>query len=370
MTFQFRPAVREDTKPLIALYGQSGSGKTMSSLLLARGLVGPTGRIAMIDTEAGRGSLYADVIPGGYDVLQLEGPFTSERYIEAITSAEQSGVDCLVIDSTSHEWEGIGGVLDQAEAIADRTGKPGLHCWKKPKMGHQKLVLKLLGSPLPIILCLRAKFKSRQVKHNGKTVIVKDDYPSPIQAEDFIYEMTAHAEIRHDHTINLTKCSHPELRGCFPDGKLITVATGEAIAEWAGGTSPPLDVMKLLADARQAASKGREAFQKHWKNLGQPERGVVNGIMDELKATALKAGDTDDDPFADDTPEDTAAAPDAPPESSKDKTIARFGHAADEQALQEAWDEDKPLIDDLNKDDKADVVHVYDEMMAAFDAAD
>ena len=41
--------------------GPSGSGKTFSSLKLARGLVGPTGKIAFIDTENGSGKLYADL---------------------------------------------------------------------------------------------------------------------------------------------------------------------------------------------------------------------------------------------------------------------------------------------------------------------
>lgn len=326
MNFQFRPAIRQDTKPLIALYGPSGCGKTMSALLLARGMVGPNGKIAMIDTEAGRGSLYADVIPGGYDVLQLGGPFSAERYIEAIETAEKSGADCLVIDSASHEWEGIGGVLSQAEAIADNTGKSGLHCWAKPKGNHQKFVLKLLGSSLPVILCIRAKYKSRQVKQNGKTVIVKDDFPSPIQAEDFIFEMTAHAEIRQDHTINLTKCNHPELRGCFPDGNSITVESGEAIAEWAGGSGSGLDTVALLTAARKAASEGKEQLQAHWKALDQPERAVVHAIMDELKRVALEAG-ADDDPFNEFSEATTSGEePESPtPESGDEQDVDPAG---------------------------------------------
>lgn len=232
MTMQLRPATRKSSNPLIGLYGESGCGKTYSGLMLARGMVGPSGKIAMIDTESGRGELYSDVIPGGYDVLPLGEPFSPARYVEAVKAVEAAGANICLIDSASHEWEGIGGVLDMAHDIEERTGKPGLHCWKQPKLDHAKFMLKMLSAGIPIIVCLRAHYKSRQVKDGGRTVIVKDDYTSPIQSEAFIYEMTAHAEILHDHSIRLTKCSHPDLRKCFPERGPITVQHGEAIARW------------------------------------------------------------------------------------------------------------------------------------------
>lgn len=230
----FRPASRKGVKPIIALYAESGCGKTYSALLLARGIAGPSGKVAMIDTESGRGSLYADVVPGGYDVMELS-EFSPAHYRSAIDAADHAGVDVLVIDSMSHEWEGIGGVLDMAGENEQRSGKAGLHNWKTPKLEHNKLVLKLLQTRLIIICCIRAKYKSRQTKEGGRTVIVKDDHVSPIQSEEFIFEMTAHAEIYPNHTINLTKCSHPVLRQCFPENgkEPLTIAHGEAIARWA-----------------------------------------------------------------------------------------------------------------------------------------
>src|SRR5262249_22189326 len=59
-------AVRAGCHLLISLAGPSGSGKTMSAILLARGLVGPSEKIGFLDTETGRGRLYAD-IAGGFD---------------------------------------------------------------------------------------------------------------------------------------------------------------------------------------------------------------------------------------------------------------------------------------------------------------
>lgn len=241
MSFEIKPATRQGVKPLVGIYSESGCGKTYSSLMLARGLVGPSGKIAMLDTESGRGSLYADVIPGGYDVLELREPFSPSRYIEAIQAIESSGAGVGIIDSASHEWEGLEGVLDMAGKIEEKTGKPGLHCWRLPKMEHAKFMLKLLQSPLPWIVCLRAKFKSRQIKNEqGKTQIIKDDYTSPQQAEDFIFEMTVHGEVMPDHAFRLTKCSHPDLKTCFPTSGPISIQHGEALARWcaAPGAKP------------------------------------------------------------------------------------------------------------------------------------
>lgn len=243
--FAIKKATRQGVKPLIGLYSESGCGKTYSALLLARGFVGPSGKIGMVDSESGRGSLYADVLPGGYEVLEITEPFSPERYIEAIQAVERSGAQIGIIDSASHEWEGLGGVLDMAGESERKNGR-SLNNWRGPKMEHARFMLRMLQSSIPWIICLRAKYKTRQTKGTeemakadmikrsdvGKSVVVKDDHTTPIQAEDFIYEMTCHAEVLPDHSINLTKCSHPSLRSCFPAKGPITSQHGEAIAKW------------------------------------------------------------------------------------------------------------------------------------------
>lgn len=287
--FQINKATRQHVKPMIVTYAESGCGKTMSALLLARGIAGPNGKIILADSESGRGSLYADVIPGGYETFDLAAPFSPQRYIAAIDAMEEAGADVGILDSGSHEWEGIGGVLDMAGENEDRTGKPGLHNWKTPKLEHAKFVQRLLRSKMPIIVCLRAKHKSRQVKNDrGKTEIVKDDFASPIQAEDFIFEATAHLEIMPDHSIRLTKCSHPNLGKCFPDDFKgpITVEHGAAIAEWAacGGRMPAPQSAPANEpdDLLLAISEATDGFEL--TNL----TGQVNAITDKPRRVRLK----------------------------------------------------------------------------------
>ncbi len=240
--FNIKPATRVGINPLIVAYSESGCGKTYSALLLARGMAGPSGKIVVADSESGRASLYADVLPGGFETFDLCAPFSPSRYVEAVDAIEASGAAIGIIDSGSHEWEGPGGVLDMAGEIEQRSGKSGLHCWKTPKFEHAKFVQRLLRLKIPLIVCLRAKYKSRQIKNaQNKTEIVKDETTSPIQAEDFIFEATAHFEILQNHSIVLTKCSHPSLRDCFPKDKTtpITPEHGQKLAAWCQAAGKP-----------------------------------------------------------------------------------------------------------------------------------
>src|SRR3546814_535683 len=117
MTYQFRPAVREQCYTLTGFAGPSGSGKTFSALAFAQGLKGD-GKVAMIDTEARRGLHYADQFD--YLYSELTAPFTPERYIEAIQAAQKAGASVIIVDSMSHEHEGPGGILEMHETELTR----------------------------------------------------------------------------------------------------------------------------------------------------------------------------------------------------------------------------------------------------------
>src|SRR5262245_11660644 len=140
MTFQFAPAKREQVSLLIALAGASGSGKTFSALRLARGMA-PAGKIAFIDTEARRGLHYADQ----FDFLHSDmcPRFAPARFVEGIAAAEAAGAEVVIIDSFSHEYDGVGGIMDWADRLASE-GVKGPAAWKDPKAAHKKLMQALL----------------------------------------------------------------------------------------------------------------------------------------------------------------------------------------------------------------------------------
>jgi hypothetical protein len=290
--FLIRPATRQGVKPLIVLYSESGCGKTFSALLLARGLAGPHGKIVMGDSESGRGSLYADIPEiGGYQTFDLAAPFSPERYVAAIDAIEDSSAAIGILDSGSHEWEGSGGVLDMAGDIEQKSGKTGLHCWRVPKFEHGHFVQRLLRTKIPFIVCLRAKYKTRQTKNeNGKTVLLKDDSTSPIQAEDFIFEATCHAEILPNHSVILTKCSHPGLRDCFPKDKTEPISTkhGAALARWCAAPgvapAPPPAAAKPHDDL---ASLKRELWALLKDKHGDDKAKLQAWVTDELGIDTL-----------------------------------------------------------------------------------
>ena len=85
---QFQKAQRKRAKLRLAVAGPSGSGKTTAALTIAKGL---GGRVAVIDTERGSASLYSDQFE--FDTLELNPPYSPERFIEAVKSAEAAAAE-------------------------------------------------------------------------------------------------------------------------------------------------------------------------------------------------------------------------------------------------------------------------------------
>lgn len=253
----------------------------MSALLLARGIAGPTGKIVLGDSESGRGSIYADVIPGGYETFDITPPFTPAVYIAALDAVENSGATVGIVDSGSHEWEGLGGVLEMAGESESANGK-SLNNWRIPKMEHAKFIQRLLRCSIPMIICLRAKYKTRQTKDaaTGKKIVTKDEVTSPIQAEDFIFEATCHAEILPRHNINLTKGGHPTLAECFPtiDQGPLTVEHGAAIAKWCANAGGGKRASSDSAEMRTAKKKLFAVTEKI--HSGDPAK-LLQWLVDE-----------------------------------------------------------------------------------------
>ncbi|MHB1207897.1 MAG: ATP-binding protein, partial [Rhodospirillaceae bacterium] len=233
MNTAFRPAARSEAKPLIGLYAESGCGKTWSALLLARGFVGPNGKIGMIETEGGRGEANVGREPvGQFLVRPIRGNFSPMEYGKAITDAENEKLDALIIDSASHEWEGAGGVLAMA-AENQANGTKGVLVWQQPKINHQRhFMLRLMQTPIPlVIVCMRAKYPMEKKGSDWVRSLTLE----PKQAEDILFEMFVHGWIDQDHKLHVTKYTLPELANVIEDGKPISIKTGQALAEWAKG---------------------------------------------------------------------------------------------------------------------------------------
>src|SRR3972149_2454708 len=97
MSYTFRKAIREHTSVLLAVAGSSGAGKTARARRRARGLAGDRGRVALIDTEAGRALHYAERFD--FDHCDLKPPFAPSAYADAIAAAEGAGYPGVVVGS-------------------------------------------------------------------------------------------------------------------------------------------------------------------------------------------------------------------------------------------------------------------------------
>lgn len=237
MNIQIRKAERRKARLRVGVSGPSGSGKTYSALLLARGLVTAWEKVLLIDTENGSGELYSDL--GGYNVITLTAPFTPEKYIEAIQAAEEAGMEAIVIDSTSHEWDGKGGCLEINERIASSKYKGNTWAaWSETTPRHQKFLEAITTSACHVITTARSKTDTIQTEDKKiKKVGLKD-----IQREGFEYELTT--------SFNLDREGHYALAskdrtGLFIDRDpfVITQKTGEELLAWteSGKENPDLD---------------------------------------------------------------------------------------------------------------------------------
>jgi hypothetical protein len=249
MSFSIRPAKRENVLLLLGLAGGTGSGKTWTAMAIAKGMSGAK-PFAVVDTENGRARHYADDF--SFDVVDLEAPFTPDRYQQAIEACVKSGHKVIVVDSMSHEWEGVGGLLDWHEQEMGGQQSKNLSAWIKPKMAHRRLVTYLLQVDAHIILCLRAAEKVEAVRGaNGKMEIVPKqtltglDGWVPITEKSLPFELTASFLLTADHPgmpkpIKLQE----QHRRLIPLDKPLSEQTGAALAKWAAGDPAPKPASK------------------------------------------------------------------------------------------------------------------------------
>lgn len=303
-SFSFRPASRENVGLLIAMAGASGSGKTFSSLRLAKGLAGG-GKIAFIDTEARRALHYAD----RFDFLHadMRPPFRPARFIEAIRAAEDAGAAVVIVDSMSHEYDGEGGIIDWADELAANGVKsPGN--WKDPKLAHKKLMNALLQMRAHLIFCLRADEKIEIIREGGKTQVRPLGW-MPICEKRFMFEMTASFTLTPDRPgfpqYGLPHKVQEQHRGMFPDSRAIGEEAGEALRAWAAGGSAPAPTDKIAAGVDAMLSEIAEAEdmagllgvvdrtlkQRQWLEKNRPD--LHDRVNEALKARHERLADAE-----------------------------------------------------------------------------
>jgi hypothetical protein len=195
----------------------------MSALLLAYGLCSNWQKIAVIDTENHSAELFDHL--GKFQVIAMEAPFSPEKYIQAINLAVSKGMEVIIIDSISHEWEGLGGILDMHSKM---TGNSYTN-WGKITPRHNAFIQTLLQTPVHVIGNIRSKQEYILVEKNGKQVPEKVGMKG-VQREGVDYEFTIVFELDMRHNAVATK-DRTSLFMDKPEFK-ITPEVGNAILDW------------------------------------------------------------------------------------------------------------------------------------------
>lgn len=225
----FRKAERRKAKLRLGITGPAGSGKTMSALLIAGGLVnGDYSKIGLIDTENGSGDLYVHSKASGdeigeYNVLTLEPPFEASKYVNAIKMAEEAGLEVVILDSITHAWAGEGGFLEKQGKIADKSGN-SWSAWRTVTPEHNRFIDAMLQSKIHVIATMRSK--TEHVYEGGK---VKKLGMAPVAREGMEYEFSVVFDMDQGHNATPTKD-----RTSIFDGQIFKPSpeTGKKLLKW------------------------------------------------------------------------------------------------------------------------------------------
>jgi hypothetical protein len=250
---ELQKAQRKQTVIKMSLQGPSGSGKTYSALLLAYGLVKDWDKIVVIDSENHSADLYAHL--GDYSVVQIGPPFSPQKFIEAIEICEAAGMEVIIIDSISHEWDGAGGILDIHSGMMGNS----FTNWAKVSPLHANFINRILQSQAHIIATIRSKQDYILSERNGKMVPEKVGLKG-VAPDGTDYEMTIVLDLDLKHNATASK----DRTGLFMDKPqfIITESTGEMIRDWC---LSGFKVSDIEAEIEQATTIDglRHLFQKY-----------------------------------------------------------------------------------------------------------
>jgi hypothetical protein len=231
----FAPATKDQAKARIALAGPSGSGKTYTALALAHGL---GDNIGVVDTERGSASKYVGLNGWAFNTLK-PASFAPQDLTGILADAAAEAIDALVIDSLSHYWMGVDGMLEQVDRHS--RGGGNFSGWKEERPHERRMVDALIAYPGHVIVTMRVKTEYVIEKDDrGKSVPRKVGL-KPEQREGIEYEFDLVGDLDHDNVMSLSKTRIPSLNRAVIDQPGMDLAA--TILEW-------LDAGEPVADAR------------------------------------------------------------------------------------------------------------------------
>lgn len=247
----FKKATKEQARLRLALFGPSGAGKTMTALRIAQGI---GGKIALIDTERGSASKYADRFVFDVDDLAQK---SIAGYLGAMKEAASAKYEVLIIDSLSHAWQEL---LTEIDKLAKSKFKGNTwSAWSEGTPKQKQLVEAILDYPGHVIVTMRSKTEwVQEQSDSGKTRPVRVGL-APEQGKGIEYEFDLLIELSTDHIGTILK----DRTGKYQDIALEKPGEefGKELAAWlADGVS-----FEIRETERRRQEQIRELKQRAWR---------------------------------------------------------------------------------------------------------
>jgi hypothetical protein len=296
-----------ETPFMAGLIGPPGGGKTWSALRLGRGMQRVRkGPLVLIDTECGRSRKYAS----DFDFLRVDfdPPFSSKTFLEAVRYQLKLNPAAIIVDTMSDEHDGDGGYMKLHDAMVPKSGGNKHAAWNLPQEYRGELIRGLQRIRVPLLLCFRAKEKTKQIEVNGKKVVVQMGW-GPVTGDRVLHGLDLACilpprsdgvpvwqsdKVGEDFIIKLPNYLKPFIR----DKQQLSEDLGEAFALWASGKNPTAFAGEApsretdadLEAGRAAATNGMEFLKEWWSTLpkGAQER-LKQTLEEKLKPAAAAA---------------------------------------------------------------------------------
>jgi hypothetical protein len=269
--FAAKEATREGILVRAALCGPTGSGKSKTGLMLGSRMVERMGLgpLYVVDSENKSALRYA-YSPRSRQGFRFkhvpmpEDDYSPAAYTAALDYCESQGAGVILIDSLSHAWNGINGVLEQVDQVTQlsRSKSSFSEGWKAMTPVHNRLVQRLLGSSAHVIFTLRAKADwVIQENERGKKEPLKVGL-APIQRDgidyepDLFFDMTAP-----DNTLIVSKSRSDRIA----PGEVVKRPGHEfadVIIEWIEDSEAPTGARTLGEAVNMAVAEGIVAAEE------------------------------------------------------------------------------------------------------------
>jgi hypothetical protein len=348
-TLELKPAVLEQARLKMALWGIAGSGKTFTALRIGTGLLDDpmTGsydgsKLAVIDTEHARAKKYARLFQ--FLHLPITHHYEPELYVEALRICQAAGVEVCIIDSLSHEWAGKNGILSFVdEQQAKQRNK--LQAWQAATPRHDSFVEALMAVDMHVIATLRAKTKYAVGEDERGKMQVEKLGEGPIQRENLEYEFDVVASMTSGTLVVQKSMAH----GYLGEGEVVEKPgpeLGRILREWVGEGEPPAprpeapdDQVAELTKLLLAEGREQKAIDDVYSRMRQKDNGVLR--PDWVEGELAKARERAEKAAAEANAEDKAEPkqPAEPKQSAEPKEAAKPTSADAQKAADVAPDD-------------------------------